>query len=165
MRSSLASTSSNSGYREGYSASAGIDPDDFRSSVFDLNDTAANPDFSLSVTIQAGPQLPTSDQVTFHKPTYTVAQGEEDSFAVIKLVRGDASRKQAVVVTTEQLQNVANPAIANVHYKTIRTVVNFEIGQSERTLTVPILADGPIEECGQVVLKLNLYICHGRTPR
>lgn len=148
------------GVPEGYSASASVDPDTFRSPVFDLDDTAANPDFSLNVTIQAGPQLPTSEQVIFHKPTYIVAQGEQDSFAVVKLVRGEAGKREAVAVITEEL-NGPDAAQENVHYKPIRVVVNFEIGQYERTVVVPILADGPIPECESVELGLNLYAATG----
>ena len=143
---------------EGYSATPNIDPDTFRSAVFDL---AANANYDLDITIQPGPQVPTSAQVVFHKPNYIVAQGEEDSLAVIKLVRGDASKKEAVVLWTEQLQGIPDPALPNVHYTPVRTVVNFEIGQYERIVTVPILADGPIDDCETVQLKLNLYAATG----
>ena len=49
-----------------------------------------------------------------------------------------------------------------MHYEPIRTVVNFEIGQYARTVTVPILADGPIEPCESVVLKLVLMAATGQ---
>ena len=143
---------------EGYSATPNIDPDNFRSPVFDL---ASNANYDLDITIQPGPQLPTSDQVVFHKPNYIVAQGEEDSYAVIKLVRGDATRKEAVVLWTEELQGLPDAAQENVHYVPVRTVVNFDVGQYERTVTVKILADGPIDECESVQLKLNLYEATG----
>jgi hypothetical protein len=142
----------------GYSATPNIDPDNFRSPVFDL---AANANYDLDITIQPGPQLPTSDEVVFHKPNYIVGQGEEDSYAVIKLVRGDATRKEAVVLWTEELQGLPDAAQENVHYVPVRTVVNFEVGQYERTVTVKILADGPIDECESVQLKLNLYAATG----
>lgn len=148
------------GLPPGYSTASAIDPDDFRSAVFDLNDTPANPDFSLNVTIEKGPQVPASDVVVFHKPVYSVGQADEDSLAVIKLVRGEATRREAVVLWTEELVG-PNAAKENEHYKPIRRVVNFEIGQFERTLSIKILAAGEIEECKSVVLRLNLYTAPG----
>ncbi|MGE3309237.1 MAG: Calx-beta domain-containing protein [Limisphaerales bacterium] len=143
---------------QGYSATPIIDPDNFRSPVFDLG---SNADYDFDVTIVPGPQVPTSDQVVFHKPNYIVAQGEQDSYAVIKLVRGDASKKEAVVLWTEELTGLPDAAEANVHYVPVRSVVNFDVGQYERTISVKILADGPIDECESVQLKLNLYAATG----
>lgn len=142
----------------GYSATPNIDPDTFRSAVFDLG---PNANHDLDITIQPGPQLPSSAQVVFHKPNYIVAQGEKDTFAVIKLVRGDASQKEAVVLWTEQLQGFPDAALPDVHYTPVRTVVNFEVGQYERIVTVKILADGPIPEFKSVQLALKLYQATG----
>ncbi len=143
----------------GYSATPNIDPDTFRSAVFNLG---ANGSHSLNITIQPGPQLPDSSQVQFHKPTYSVAQGEENTLAVIRLVRGDASRADAVVLTTFELQGEPDAALPNVHYKPIRTVVNFDVGQYERVIMIPILADGPIADGKAVQLGLDLASATGQ---
>ena len=67
----------------------------------------------------------------------------------------------AVVLWTEQLQGFPDAALPDVHYTPVRTVVNFEVGQYERIVTVKILADGPIEEFKSVQLALKLYQATG----
>ncbi|MDW8309173.1 MAG: M10 family metallopeptidase C-terminal domain-containing protein, partial [Verrucomicrobiales bacterium] len=146
---------------EGYSATPNIDPDTFRSPVFTVSDTAASPDYSLSITIEQGPALPPSKEVTFHKATYTVEQTAFDNFAVIKLVRGDATQRAAVVFETVPLQG-PEAAQPNVHYTPVKGLVHFEVGQTTRTFTVPILADGPIADCKKVVLGITLRAATGR---
>lgn len=146
---------------EGYSATPNIDPDTFRSPVFTVSDTAANPDYSLSITIEQGPALPPSKEVTFHKATYTVEQAAYDNFALIKLVRGDATQRAAVVFETVPLQG-PEAAQPNLHYTPVKGLVHFEVGQTMRTFTVPILADGPIADCKKVVLGITLRAATGR---
>lgn len=144
---------------KGFSATNNIDPDTFLSPVFTLN---PNGNQSFSITIEPGPQTPTSAEVTFHKATYPVSQGEEDSFAVVRLVRGDASNREAVVLWTEKLQGIPDAAQPNVHYVPIRKVVNFDVGQYERTVVIKILADGPIPDGKTVQLDLILEVATGQ---
>ncbi|MBI2926629.1 MAG: M10 family metallopeptidase C-terminal domain-containing protein, partial [Verrucomicrobia bacterium] len=146
----------------GFSATPNIDPDTFRSPVFTVNDTPADPDYSLSITIEKGPADPPSKEVTFHKATYTVEQTAYDNFAVIKLVRGDATQRAAVVFETVPLKGDPEAAQPDVHYTPVKGIVHFEVGQTVRTFTVPILADGPIADCKKVVLGITLRAATGR---
>lgn len=143
---------------KGYSATPNIDPDTFRSAVFNLP-SGGNVDFDI--TIKAGPQLPASDEIIFHKPTYIVNQGVEDTFAVIKLVRGNATRREAVALWTQELA-VPDAALEGIHFEPIRTLVNFDVGQYERVVMIRIYADGPIPDGKSVQAALVLAAATGQ---
>ncbi|MEB3356808.1 MAG: Calx-beta domain-containing protein [Synechococcales bacterium] len=85
--------------------------------------------------------------ISFGETAYSV--NEEDGTATVTLVRTDSDRAAAVTL------NLANGSASNADYTSTPITVEFGVGVTNRTVTIPITNDNQVEAAETVSLSLS----------
>ncbi len=78
----------------------------------------------------------------FSDPSYSVSESIKGGILTITVIRGSAFDSRAVVVRTED-----GTAIQGVNYTRVSTLLNFEVGETIKTVDIPILNTNSIGYC------------------